>query len=162
VALRLDHPLQSEGHLSYLIRKGGHIRRVRVPEWGSKCLSTEADVQTKPGSVTWRNNQPKRLSKSKRALVTRAVTIANVALLPCAIPQRQRCGRRIDNSGQQGTKDSAVLGSDDLSALGIVALVMVITGMAACRVPMRTVCKASGGCTVSSPASDWTNLDDMP
>ena len=24
------------------------------------------------------------------------------------------------------------------------------------------VCKASGGCTVSSPASDWTNLDDMP
>lgn len=24
------------------------------------------------------------------------------------------------------------------------------------------VCKASGGCTVSSPAGDWTNLDDMP
>jgi hypothetical protein len=24
------------------------------------------------------------------------------------------------------------------------------------------VCKASGGCTVSSPASDWTSLDDMP
>jgi len=24
------------------------------------------------------------------------------------------------------------------------------------------VCSASGGCTVSSPASDWTNLDDMP
>jgi len=24
------------------------------------------------------------------------------------------------------------------------------------------VCKASGGCTASSPASDWTNLDDMP
>ena len=24
------------------------------------------------------------------------------------------------------------------------------------------VCKASGGCTVSSPASDWTNLDDVP
>jgi hypothetical protein len=24
------------------------------------------------------------------------------------------------------------------------------------------VCKASGGCTVSSPASDWTNLDEMP
>ena len=24
------------------------------------------------------------------------------------------------------------------------------------------VCKASGGCTVSSPASDWTKLDDMP
>jgi hypothetical protein len=24
------------------------------------------------------------------------------------------------------------------------------------------VCKASAGCTLSSPASDWTNLDDMP
>jgi hypothetical protein len=24
------------------------------------------------------------------------------------------------------------------------------------------VCKASGGCTALSPASDWTNLDDMP
>jgi hypothetical protein len=24
------------------------------------------------------------------------------------------------------------------------------------------VCKASSGCTASSPASDWTNLDDMP
>jgi len=24
------------------------------------------------------------------------------------------------------------------------------------------VCKASGGCTASSPASDWTNLDDLP
>jgi hypothetical protein len=24
------------------------------------------------------------------------------------------------------------------------------------------VCTAGGGCTVSSPASDWTNLDDMP
>ena len=24
------------------------------------------------------------------------------------------------------------------------------------------VCKATNGCTVSSPASDWTNLDDMP
>lgn len=24
------------------------------------------------------------------------------------------------------------------------------------------VCKASGGCTISSPASDWTNLDDIP
>jgi hypothetical protein len=24
------------------------------------------------------------------------------------------------------------------------------------------VCKASGGCTPASPASDWTNLDDMP
>src|SRR5882724_2092487 len=24
------------------------------------------------------------------------------------------------------------------------------------------VCKATGGCTTSTPASDWTNLDDMP
>ena len=24
------------------------------------------------------------------------------------------------------------------------------------------VCQASGGCTASSPASDWTNLDDLP